>query len=118
MEKEEALKIAHARLAASPSTHAPDNDMVVWRLDEYPRAWVAHIATQRWLTTRALSDQLVGQCPLVIDKTTGNIHEYGSGHTEHQEYLAWLRPTTPTQEADTRVSLNVESGVVGSRGRI
>lgn len=68
--------------------------VVIWRLDDHDRAWIAHFATERWLETRSVSDQLVGRCPLVIEKVTGRVHQYGSGPDEYARFLEWLDPET------------------------
>lgn len=78
------LKDPHA------TAHDPEDEVVVAKVETHSRAWIVHFATRRWLRTRSLSDQLIGTCPLVVDRTTGELHKYGSGPDEHSKFVTWL----------------------------
>lgn len=90
VDEEAARRAAEAIVAEWPRSPSPDEEVVVWRVDEHSRAWIVHVATRRWLATRDLSDQLVGSCPFVVDKTTGQLHQYGSGPDEYAKFRTWL----------------------------
>lgn len=79
-------------IASWPETSAEDDKIVVWDVEEHSRAWILHYATRRWLRTRSISDQLVGSCPIVVDKRSGDVHVYGSGPAEYAKFKAWLDP--------------------------
>jgi len=81
------LKHPHA------TSHDPDDEYVITEIETHSRAWIVHFASRRWVRTRSLSDQLVGTCPLVVDRITGDLHKYGSG--EYAAFQAWL--DTPSQ---------------------
>lgn len=83
------LKDPHA------TAHDPEDEVVVTEIETHSRSWIVHFATRRWLRTRSPSDQLVGTCPFVVDRTTGELHKYGSGSDEHSEFVNWL-DETPT----------------------
>lgn len=68
----------------------PDSEVVVWKAEEHSRAWIFHYATRRWLRTRAFSDTTVGASPIVVDRTTGELHVYGSAPPEHAKFVALL----------------------------
>lgn len=68
----------------------PEREVVVWKVEAHSRAWVFHYATRRWLRTRAPVDATVGASPIVVDRTTGELHIYGSAPSEHAKYVAWL----------------------------
>ncbi|WP_207006073.1 YrhB domain-containing protein [Nocardioides aromaticivorans] len=78
------LKDPHA------TAHDPEDEVVVTEVETHSRAWIVHFATRRWLRTRSVSDQLVGACPFVIDRITGELHTYGSGPDGHSAFVKWL----------------------------
>ncbi|WP_186449666.1 YrhB domain-containing protein [Nocardioides sp. J9] len=101
MDANDAKRIAEAELARWNSTltpnrlvnpqatsHDPRDGYVVTSIETHSRAWIVHFATKRWLETRSISDSVVGTCPLVIDRATGELHAYGSA--EHSKFHAWL----------------------------
>ncbi|BBH17726.1 hypothetical protein Back2_20130 [Nocardioides baekrokdamisoli] len=105
MDVDDARRIAEAELARwnraltpnrlkDPHATSPDADdeVVVTDIETHSRAWILHFASRRWVRTRAFSDQLVGTCPLVVEKETGSLHKYGSG--EYAEFSMWLDETT------------------------
>jgi hypothetical protein len=78
------------RTARPPETEIdPEREFVVWRIEGHERAWIVHFATRRWLRTRATSDLVVGSCPLVVDRATGELHHYGSGPDGYADFLSW-----------------------------
>ncbi|MFI7588555.1 YrhB domain-containing protein [Spongisporangium articulatum] len=94
MDEETARSRADAEVATwHPHRTDPDDEVVVWKLEEHSRAWVAYFATRRWLRSRDRRDQLVGSCPLVIDKVTAHVHRYGSAPAQYALYEAWLDAT-------------------------
>lgn len=68
----------------------PDDEVVIWKVENHARAWVLHFATRRWLRTRDWQDVLVGACPFVVDKASGQLHLYGSAPAEYEKFVAWL----------------------------
>ena len=76
------LKHPHA------TCHDPDDEVVITEIETHSRAWIVHFASRGWVRTRSFSDQLVGACPLVVDRTTGDLHKYGSG--ENAAFQAWI----------------------------
>ena len=85
-----ARKLAESTLAAWPTSIDPDEEVVVWKIDEQPRVWVAYFATRRWVRTRDFRDELVGALPFVIEKVSGELHVYGSGPDGYAKFRAWL----------------------------
>lgn len=79
-------------LATWPAPPEPDESVEVWRVEEHSRAWIVHFATRRWIATKNFREQLVGACPFVVDKATGEVHVYGSGPAEHARFKSWLDP--------------------------
>lgn len=69
------------------TSHDPDDEYVVTKVETHSRAWIVHFATRRWVRTRQFRDMVVGTSPLVIDRTTGELHVYGSA--QHAEFDAW-----------------------------
>jgi hypothetical protein len=92
MDRNDARRLVDDVLTEGRRYPQGDDDVVVWRIDEHHRAWIVHVATRRWLKTRHISDQLVGSCPFVIDKATGQLHQYGSAPPDHEKFVAWLDP--------------------------
>lgn len=103
MDVDEARRIAEAELdrwngALTPNrlkhphatTHDPEDEVVVTDIESHSRAWIVHFATRRWVRTRAFTDLLVGTCPLVVDRSTGALHKYGSAPSEYEKFRAWL----------------------------
>lgn len=101
MDLDEARRIAEVELsrwndALTPNrlksrratSHDPGDEVVVTDVKEHQQAWIVQFASRRWLETRSTSDMLIGTCPLVIDRATGDLHVYGSG--EHDKFQAWL----------------------------
>lgn len=101
MDVDEARRIAEVKLAlwndsmtpnrlANPhaTSHDPDDEWVITRIEAHSRAWVVHFASRRWVRTQSLSDTLVGTCPLVVERATGELHVYGSA--ELDKFDAWL----------------------------
>ncbi|MEV6272665.1 YrhB domain-containing protein [Kribbella sp. NPDC051936] len=86
----EARTAVDAALADWPPPAKPDEQVVVWKVDEHSQAWVVHVATRRWLRTQDFRDLLVGACPFVVEKATGQVHLYGSAPTEYAKFRAWL----------------------------
>jgi hypothetical protein len=70
------------------TSHDPGEEVVITQIETHARAWIVHFASRRWVKTQILSDALVGTCPLVVDRTTGELHVYGSG--EHAKFETWL----------------------------
>jgi hypothetical protein len=60
------------------TSHDPGDEVVVTQIDTHSRAWIVHFRSRRWLETPSISNALVGTCPLVIDRVTGDLHVYGS----------------------------------------
>ena len=100
MDSDDARRIAEAEIARWNSQlqpnrlthprateHDPDDEVVVTDIEVHERAWIVHVATRRWVRTQSFTDQLVGSCPLVVDKE-GVLHRYGSA--QHEEFRAWL----------------------------
>jgi hypothetical protein len=88
-----ARRAVEAKLAAWPPAgdpDDPDDEVVVWKVDEHSRAWVVYVATRRWVRTRELSAMLVGTSPFVVEKASGALHVYGSGPDEWAWFEAWL----------------------------
>lgn len=85
-----ARELAEGALAAWPTSVDPDEELVVWKIDEHARVWIAYLATRRWVRTRDVRDQLVGACPFVIEKVSGELHLYGSAPDEYARFQAWL----------------------------
>ena len=84
----EARRQVEAAVASWPLPGSePDEEVVVWKVEDQSRAWIVHVATRRWLKTRDMRDQLVGACPFVIDKSTGELHLFGSA--EYEKFQAW-----------------------------
>lgn len=81
---------AEAVIAGWGQAANPDDAVVIWKVDEHARAWVVHYATRRWIRTKGFSDQLVGSCPLVVDKASGQVYQYGSAPDEYEKFVAWL----------------------------
>ena len=77
-------------MAGWPDANDPRDEIVVWKVEEHTRAWILHFATRRWLDTRDFLHQLVGACPFVVDKETGEVHQYGSAPQEYDKFSAWL----------------------------
>jgi hypothetical protein len=77
-------------LAGWPPATDPGDGVVVWKVEEHGRAWILHFATRGWLDSRDFRDQLVGACPFVVDKETGQVHPFGSAPQEHDKFTAWL----------------------------
>ena len=71
-------------------THDPEDEYVVTEVVEHPRAWVVRFATRKWVRTQSFTDQVVGTCPFVVDKDTGDLHVYGSGPGQYEQFAAWL----------------------------
>jgi hypothetical protein len=70
------------------TTHDSGDEVVVRDVEEHSRAWVIHYASRRWVETRAFRDLLVGACPIVIGKATGETYVYGSA--EYEKFQSWL----------------------------
>jgi len=77
-------------LAAWPAPEQPDEGVEVWKVEKHSRAWILHFATRRWIASRDFRDQLVGTCPFVVDKVSGDVHLYGSGPDEYERFKSWL----------------------------
>lgn len=105
MDVDDARRIAEAELsrwnsALTPNrlehphatSHDPEDEFVVTEIETHSRAWIVHFARRKWVRTRAFTDQVVGACPFVVDRTTGDLHKYGSG--EYVEFAKWLDGTT------------------------
>ncbi|QKE85144.1 YrhB domain-containing protein [Arthrobacter sp. NEB 688] len=92
LDEEAARRKVEGVMAGWPKTPDKDDEVVVWDVEEHSRAWILHYATRRWLRTRSFSDQLVGSCPIVVDKRSGNVHLYGSAPAEYDKFCAWLDP--------------------------
>ena len=103
MDADEARRLAETELARwnddltrdrmrdpQATTPDPEDEYVVTELVEHRRAWIVRFATRRWVSTRSFSDQVVGACPLVVDKDTGDLHVYGSGPGQYEQFAAWL----------------------------
>jgi hypothetical protein len=90
-----ALKLAESVLADWTTSVDPDEELVVWKIDEHPRVWIAYFASRRWVRTRDILDQLVGACPFVIEKVSGELHVYGSGPDGYAKFKAWLDEADP-----------------------
>ena len=73
-----------------PKPNVAEDEFVVWNVEEHSRAWILHFATRRWIASRSFSDLTVGACPFVVDKTTGDVHVYGSAPSEYDKFKAWL----------------------------
>jgi hypothetical protein len=52
----EARTAVDAALADWPPPAMPDEQVVVWKVDEHSQAWVVHVATRRWLRTQDFRD--------------------------------------------------------------
>lgn len=64
-------------------------DVVVDRIEEHSRAWIAYCTTERYRATGSILDLPVGASPIVVDKESGEIHVYGSAPEEYAKFLAW-----------------------------
>lgn len=89
-----AREAAEAVIAGWNSPAGPGEEIVITKVDEHSRAWVFHFATRRWTQTGEFGYQLVGTCPLVVDKATGQLHQYGSGPDGYEQFTAWLDAET------------------------
>lgn len=89
---EEAARRAVANVMAGWPPAAGDDEIVIWDAEEHSRAWILHYATRKWLRTRSFSDQLVGSCPFVVDKRSGDVHLYGSAPAEYDKFKTWIDP--------------------------
>jgi hypothetical protein len=65
-------------------------EVVISKVEEQSRAWVVHVASRRWVETRYLLEELIGTCPFVVEKATGQLHQYGSALDEYLRFTAWL----------------------------
>ena len=93
---EHAARIAaEAVIAEWPQPADPDDAVVIWKVDEHALVWVLRFATRRWVRTGEFRDQLVGSCPFVVEKASGQLHLYGSGPEKYQKFAAWLDETSP-----------------------
>lgn len=90
IDEDEAQGVVSQWLASTSPSKDIEDEVVVWKVEEHSRAWIVQVATRRWVRTRNFSDQLVGRCPLVVEKSTGGLHEYGSGPDGYREFSAWL----------------------------
>ena len=81
-----------ALIASWPAPRSDDEAFVVWKVEEHARAWILHVNTRRWVRSRNMLDEAIGGCPLVVEKATGELHNYGSG--EYEESRAWLDDAT------------------------
>jgi hypothetical protein len=70
------------------------DELVVWKLKDHAWAWIFRFEMRRWLDDRDFWDQSVVGCPLVMDKATGQVHQYGSGH--YDKFAAWLDGGLPS----------------------
>jgi hypothetical protein len=90
VDEADARSAVESVMAGWPKPNTPDKKFVVWRIEEHSRAWILHFATQRWIASRSFSDLSVGSSPFVVDKTTGDVHLYGSAPSEYDKFRAWL----------------------------
>jgi Immunity protein 35 len=88
IDEETARRSVEEVIARWPQRSEPDEEFIVWRVEEHSRVWVFHFATRRWVRTRDFRDQAVGSCPFLVEKATGEVHLYGSG--EYPKFVAWL----------------------------
>lgn len=69
--------------------HHGHKDILVDRVEEHSRAWIAYYTSRRYLQTRDFTDLPIGASPIVVDKTTGEVHVYGSAPDEYAKFLTW-----------------------------
>ncbi|RPF22444.1 YrhB domain-containing protein [Myceligenerans xiligouense] len=65
------------------------SDILVDRVEEHSRAWIAYYTTRRYLQTGDFTDLPIGASPIVVDKGTGEVHVYGSAPDEYAKFLTW-----------------------------
>ncbi|GAB3161659.1 hypothetical protein GCM10027059_12390 [Myceligenerans halotolerans] len=69
--------------------HRGHSDILVDRVEEHSRAWIAYYTTLRYLQTGDFTDLPIGASPIVVDKGTGEVHVYGSAPDEYAKFLTW-----------------------------
>ena len=74
-------------LTGEPAT--PISTTSIDHIEEHSRAWIVTFSTGRY-RAGDVSSALAGTSPFVIEKANGELHRYGSGPDEYEEFLAWL----------------------------
>lgn len=90
MTEDDARRAGQAVIDSWPTygARSKDDQFVIHDVLEQKRAWIVYFNTVRWVRTRDMLDMAIGSCPFVVDKATGELHQYGSG--EYEAFSAWL----------------------------
>jgi hypothetical protein len=67
-----------------------EDEVVISKVEEHSQAWVVHVARRRWANTSYVFDDLIGTCPFVVEKATGELHQFGSAPAEYARFSGWL----------------------------
>lgn len=75
----------------------PDGECVITAVDEYPIGWVFFWNSRRYLATGDFRDSLLGNAPILVDRSDGSAHFTGTARTV-DEYLRRYEARDPNDE--------------------